>query len=184
MNPVTHAEISWLIANIPAKSWRRDRFLIFLSGTIPDIDAIGLFFNEDLYAGYHHIIAHNILFGLILTVAAFLTTKSILTSFLAFLSFHVHIFLDLMGSGPAWPVAYLWPFTNAELYFPCQWELRSWQNLAITVVATSLCLITAVKRGRTPLEFVSLKADGKVVEAIRWRYEKILRALKGKAQGH
>lgn len=173
MSPVTHAEIGWLIANIPRESLRRDRFIIFLAGIIPDIDALDLLLTGDLYTRYHHVLAHNIFFGLMLAVLSFFVTRRALVAVFVLLSFHAHIIGDLLGSGPGWPVMYLWPFSDAEWYFPFQWDLRSWQNLVITVVATSFCLLVAAKKGRTPLEFISLRVDGRVAEAIRLRYERM-----------
>ena len=56
---------------------------------------------------------------------------------LSLLSFHLHLALDLLGSGgpdgSSWPIPYLAPFSLRELAFHGQWGLASWQNVTITV---------------------------------------------------
>jgi hypothetical protein len=89
---------------------------------------------------------------------------------LAFVMFHLHLLCDLAGSGPGWPIAYLQPFSPAELSWSGQWNLASWQNSVIGLGATLAVLGCAVPYGRTLVELVSLKADGEVVKAIRARF--------------
>jgi len=167
MVPTTHGLVSWAIANLTELS-RRDRGLILLAGIFPDLDGIGIFFGLEYYSRYHHIVAHNILAGALYTVlCGFFSRRKILTAFLAFLTFHLHLFCDMLGSGPGWPISYFWPFSGVEWYFKYQWNLASWQNLVVTVLALIACFYIAVRRDRTPIEFISTSIDSKVVDTIR-----------------
>lgn len=175
MSPITHAEISWLIANIPKNIGRKERGLILLAGIIPDLDGIAIIFDTELFAKYHHILCHNVLFGIVISLLfTFLRTKNkVLVMIFCFIAFHIHILCDLLSSGPAWAIAYLWPFSNKLYYFEYHWNLVSWQNFVITLIATFLLFFVAVRCRRTPLEFISKRIDGKVVATIQWRWHKI-----------
>ena len=59
-----------------------------------------------------------------------------------------------------------------ESYWSGQWNLASWQNSVIGMAVTVLCLSAALWAGRTPVEVFSLKADSKVVVALRQRFGK------------
>ena len=57
MNPIVHAELSWLMAQgLPE---RRDRLLVTLAGLAPDLDGLSLLGGEDLYGRYHHLLTHG-----------------------------------------------------------------------------------------------------------------------------
>lgn len=67
---------------------------------------------------YHHLLGHNLFFGLFVTVIAFLlSSRKWITAVLTILSFHVHLAMDLAGSrggdGFQWPIVYLWPFSDS-----------------------------------------------------------------------
>jgi hypothetical protein len=51
-----------------------------------------------------------------------------------------------------------------------QWDLASWQNSVIGILATLACLAAALIVGRTPLELVSQRADAVVTGTIRRRF--------------
>jgi inner membrane protein len=180
MSPVTHFEISWIIAHIPKRLGRTERGLLLLTGTIPDLDGIGILFHGDLYVEYHHLLLHNLLFGIIISfLFSLLKAKNkVLVGTLCLIVFHVHMVCDLLGSGPGWPIAYLWPLSSHLYYFEYQWNLASWQNFAITVTSTFLLFYVAVKFGRTPIEFVSKRIDEKVVSAVRYRWDKCATQLR------
>jgi inner membrane protein len=74
MSPITHLLISWSVANI-SKINRRERTLVTLAGVVPDIDGAGLIIDIfchgsdqplQLWSKHHHILGHNIGFGLLL----------------------------------------------------------------------------------------------------------------------
>lgn len=170
MSPVTHAQISWLLGNLWELT-RRERGMVLLAGLLPDLDGIGILFGLEYYGRYHHLLTHNLATGVVLGALSFaFSRRKWLTALLAFLSFHLHLLGDYVGSGPSWPISYLWPFSDVEWLFPNQWDLASWQNFLITLVALILCFHVARRLGRTPVEFFSLKGDAAVVEAIRRRW--------------
>lgn len=185
MNPVTHFLAGWLVANA-GRLERRDRALVAVSGVIPDIDGLGIISavtNWDsghglaLYGEYHHVLAHNIFFGVTVAAAAYAISKNKrVTAFLSLLSFHLHLLGDLLsGRGPdgtAWTISYFFPLSDMQLSWAGQWELNAWPNFAITTVALLLTLWLVWKRGFSPVGIFSLRADRAVVEALRSRIAK------------
>ncbi len=184
MSPITHLLISWSVANI-GKINRRERALVTLAGVLPDIDGAGLIIDVfchgsdqplQLWSMYHHILGHNIGFGLLLVIVTFaLSTRRWVTSLLVFMSFHLHLLCDLLGSkgpdGYQWPIPYLFPFSDAwQWTWVYQWQLNAWPNFAITIFTILLILFFAWKNGLSPLEIVSLKANRSFVDALRNRF--------------
>ncbi len=171
VNPLIHAELSWLTGARLAE--RRDRVLVVLAGVAPDLDGLTLLAGEEAYGKWHHVVTHGLLsagaFALIL--AAFARRKAAVLA-LSFAAFHLHLLCDLAGSGPGWPISYLWPFSSRELMWSGQWDLASWQNTVIGLVATLSVLACALPLGRTAVELFSLKADAAVVATVRARLKR------------
>jgi inner membrane protein len=182
MSPVTHFFSGWVLANC-AKLNRKDRALVTLACVIPDVDGLGII-PEILtrnsshpllwFSLYHHSL-HTLAFALIVTAAAFvLAMRKWATGVLVLLSFHIHLFEDLLGSrGPAgdqWPIPYLAPFSTAmQLTWNGQWGLNAWPNVVITVILLLITFWLAWRRGFSPLEMISTKADSLFVRALRHR---------------
>lgn len=184
MSPVTHLLIGWSVANTFRISCR-ERALVTMAAIIPDFDGAGLIYDlfshgpgqqASLWDTYHHILGHNISFGIfvcLLTCA--LSTRRWVVSLLAFLSFHCHLLGDLVGSrgpdGYQWPIPYLLPFSDAwQLVWRGQWQLTAWPNFAITVGAGFIMFYLAWQRGVSPLEIVSAKANDAFVSSLRNRF--------------
>jgi inner membrane protein len=183
MSPVTHFLAGWLLANTASLS-RRERAAVVVAGVIPDVDGLGVI-PELLtrhsahpliwFSRYHHSL-HTLAFALVVTLASFLIAKRRwMTALLAFLSFHLHLLGDLIGArgpdGYSWPIPYLQPFSNSlQLSWHGQWALDAWPNVVITVALLFVTLFLACKRGFSPLEFVSEKADHTVVAVLRTRF--------------
>ena len=184
MSPVTHFLVGWVVANADHLN-RRERAAVTVSGVIPDIDSLGII-AEKLTQGsdhpllwwskYHHVLAHNLGFGLfVATVVFVMAKKKWLTTGLAFLSFHLHLLGDIVGArgpdGYQWPIPYLHPFSNAwEITWQGQWAINAWQNFVITGVALLITFFLACKRGYSPLEMLSTSADRAFVQTIRARF--------------
>ncbi len=181
MNPASHFLISWAVANT-ADITRRDRALVTLSGVVPDIDGVGIIaelLTENTttpliwYSKYHHVLGHNLGMGLVLAAAVFLlSVRRWMSAFLALLVFHLHLLGDLVGSrgpdGYQWPIPYLFPFSaDWTLTWEGQWELNAWPNILVTLLVLGITLYLAWKRGRSPLEMISLKADTAFVAKLR-----------------
>ena len=184
MNPVTHFLTGWLVANIDHLE-RRDRALVTLAAVIPDADGLGILTDVaskdpglgfGLYGQYHHVLAHNVFFGLLLAVAGYtFSKKRILTTLLVILSFHIHLLEDLLsGRGPdgtIWSISYLFPvLPDIEFSWSGQWELNAWPNVAITAVLLLLIFYLAWKRGYSPVGIISSSADHVFVDTLRKRF--------------
>lgn len=183
MNPVTHFFAGWLLANT-ADLCRRDRAIVTAASVIPDLDGAGLvadLISGDTAAGYywytrfHHVLGHNILFGILLAAAAWAAGKrKWTTALLCLIAFHVHLLGDLVGSrGPGdsfWTIPYLWPFSPREWLWEGQWALNAWPNVLITAIATALTFYLAWRYGYSPVGLFSARADRAVVETLRRRF--------------
>lgn len=164
---------------------RRDRALVTIASVVPDIDGFGAI-PEMLTRGtrhellwwteYHHTLCHNITFAVIFTAAAtFFAHARLRTSILTFISFHLHLLGDVIGArgpdGYQWPIPYWLPFSDkGQWSWSGQWALNAWQNFAITIPLLIFTIWLAWKRGRSPLEIVSQRANDAFVAALRQRF--------------
>lgn len=184
MSPITHFLIGWSVAT-SADLKLKERILVTIAGIAPDIDGAGLIIDflspqsdapYKWWSEYHHILGHNIGFGLFLAIAAFaMSIKRCLVSCLVLISFHLHFFGDLLGAkgpdGYQWPIPYLLPFSNAwQWAWNGQWQLNSWQNFVVTFVFLLYMFYFAWKKGASPLEFISSKANTSAVDTLRLRF--------------
>jgi hypothetical protein len=184
MSPVTHFLIGWVTANAASLN-KRERAVVTIAGVIPDADGLGLVAEIATrnsshplmwWSEYHHVLGHNIGFCLLVTLVGFaLATRRWLTAALVCLSFHFHLLCDLVGArgpdGDQWPIPYLSPFSSAwQWTWSGQWALNGWPNLLITATALGMTLYFAWKRGFSPLELVSMRADAAFVETLRRRF--------------
>lgn len=184
MHTVTHFLVGWVVANSGDLN-RRERAAVTLSCIIPDIDGVGII-AEKLTQGsdhpirwwseYHHVLAHNLCFGLFVAVVVFcMARKKWLTTSLAFVSFHLHLLGDIVGArGPDgfhWPIQYFFPFSNAwEITWQGQWAINAWPNFVITSVALLITFFLAWKRGYSPLEMLSTSADRAFLKTLQNRF--------------
>jgi len=192
MSPVTHFLTGWVFATcFDLKP--RDRTLVTLACVAPDIDGLGII-PELLtrnsahpllwFSLYHHSL-HNLAFALVIAAIVFaLAAQKWKTGFLALLSFHLHLFEDVLGSrgpdGYQWPIPYLSPFSSAlQLVWRGQWGLNAWPNVLITAVLLLITLWLAWQKGFSPLEMVSARADSALVDALRRRYPRNLTNFEG-----
>jgi len=181
MHPLTHFSVGWLVADSDGLD-RRDRAIVTIAGVIADLDGIGIVAELATrntqtpllwWSKYHHLMGHNLAFGLVCTATAFaLAKKRARTAALAFLGFHIHLLCDLAGArgpdGDQWPIPYLIPFSEAlQLSWKGQWALNAWPNFLITGVALALVFFLAWKRGYSPLEMISRRADEGFVGVLR-----------------
>lgn len=171
MSPLIHAAVGWLIGHRLPK--RRDRIAITLLAVAPDVDGLGLLVAEDLYLAWHHRLAHGAIAATIaVVVGAALVRPRLWGAVLACLAFHSHIAMDLVGSGPGWPILYGWPFVDTEWLPSFQWDLASWQNTLFGLCVIVVCLGVALTSARrTPVEVFSVRADDAVVRTLRARFD-------------
>jgi hypothetical protein len=168
-----HFIISWVVANSKDLD-RRSRALITLSGLLPDVDGVGYLIDKtgliagyhmSLYEKYHHVLGHNLLTGLLLSLLFVYYCKNRMTVFwLCLLAFHLHLLCDLAGSmgpdGYKWPIYYLFPFSSDyELVWSGQWELSSLRNSLIGILFFFVAVYQARFRKVTFFDFFSKRLE-------------------------
>lgn len=184
MSPITHFLSGWVLANTVPSLVPRDRALITLASVVPDIDGLGaipdfLTRNSahplDWFSRYHHQL-HTLAFAIVVTAFAIMTAnRKWLTAGMVLLSFHLHLFEDLLGArgpdGYQWPIPYLKPFSSAlNLSWSGQWMLNAWPNFAITIALLGIMFWLAWSRGFSPLEMISHRADQAFITSLRRRF--------------
>ncbi|MGC4122579.1 MAG: metal-dependent hydrolase [Myxococcales bacterium] len=154
MHLIAHCESSWLAAQALPK--RRDRAIATVAGLAPDLDALTLLGGADFYGTYHHVISHNFVAAILTAVACFAAARDrARTALISVLTFHLHLLCDLAGSGSNgadWPLLYYFPVSRHEWLWSGQWNLASWQNGVIAVLASFACLGMAFPFRRTVVE--------------------------------
>jgi hypothetical protein len=119
------------------------------------------------YQHYHHLLAHNILFGALIVVASSIWIGARPADLsLVFLAFLAHLVGDYFGSGPGWGIRPYLPFSDHEYLCQYAWDLNSWQNFVITFVFAGAGLFIALRLRRTPLEFVHAGLERSVVDTL------------------
>lgn len=185
VSPITHFFMGWAVANAVPSLGKRDRAIVTLASVVPDLDGLGIIVEKltqnsghPLYwwSDYHHTLGHNLGFALVVTaIAAIFARQKFVTTPLAFFSFHLHLLADLVGArgpdGQQWPIPYLLPFSDKlQLTWAGQWALNAWPNIVITALLILLALVLARRRGFSPLEMFSTRADAALVGALRSRF--------------
>jgi len=150
----------WLAANCFDLT-PRQRFFCMLAAAVPDLDGLGIVVGGDAYLKYHHVLGHNLLFAVIVSVLLAWWSERQRWKALAiyFGLFHLHLLLDLVGSGELWTIQYLWPFSAREFSTEYCWAFYSWQNLTAGGLALALTIGVIFWKKRTPLEYVMPKLD-------------------------
>jgi len=169
MHMQTHLMAGWCVANLPRLS-RRDRLLCMLVSVLPDLDGLGSIVSQNAYWEYHHKLGHNFVFGLALTLGfALFSSRRVKSGILYLAAFHLHLLLDLFGSGIGWRIHYLWPFSPVGLKSSYAWEFYSWQNISAAGLFLLWVLVIAIRHGRTPLEAIMPSLDRQLVDFLRRR---------------
>jgi inner membrane protein len=166
MHPATHILAGWCFGNT-LRLTAKERALCIAASILPDIDGLGLFAGVETYQRYHHVLAHNLTFCTLATLATLWQTRcSIKAAAVFFALFHLHLLMDLFGSGPGWGIAYLWPWSEHTVYSAHAWSFFGWQNYtAFLFFAVWTLIITRVYR-RTPVEFVAPRLDAFALTAL------------------
>jgi LexA-binding, inner membrane-associated putative hydrolase len=165
MHVQTHILSGWCAANLLPLT-PRQRLAAMIAASAADLDGLGILFGQEAYWRYHHTLGHNLLSGLILSLALTFMTRGKLRAFAVFLGlFHLHLLMDFFGSGPGWPITYLWPFSGHQWNNSrWSWAFYSWQNLSAAGMLVVWTVAIARTKGRTPLEAVMPKLDSQLVE--------------------
>src|SRR3954470_17272380 len=107
MSPITHFFMGWALANSTPTLTKRERAMVTWASVVPDIDGLGIIPEKltqgsshplNWWSDYHHVLGHNLGFALFVTfIAALFAKQKVRTLLLVFLSFHLHLFGDLIG---------------------------------------------------------------------------------------
>lgn len=186
MHVVTHIFAGWLLADETGLA-HRDKALVAWASVAPDADGLGVVVdlaNDILgragttyYETYHHYLGHGLLGAAVTTALVYAgALNKRKTALFALLSFHLHLLMDIFGSRGSnpidiWPINYLAPFSlTPRVAWSGQWPLTGWQNTTITIILMLVCIITAVRRGRSPVSMFSRRADLEFVKVLRRRF--------------
>ncbi|HSI16051.1 MAG TPA: metal-dependent hydrolase [Chthoniobacter sp.] len=171
MHVQTHLMSGWCAADLLDLT-PRERLFAMIAAAVADLDGLGVVVSVDYYVAYHHLLGHNFLFGIIASGILTIFSTHRLKAFCLYLAlFHLHLVLDLLGSGPEWGIHYLWPFSSAEIQNPRGWELFSWQNFCAAALLLAWTFVIAIRHKRTPLEVIAPSLDQKLVHILRRRFE-------------
>ena len=185
MSPITHFLMGWAMANTVPSLGKRERAMVTWASVVPDVDGLGIVAERltqnsshplTWWSDYHHVLGHNVGFAIVVaTLAAIFAKQRIKVALLVLFSFHLHLLADLIGArgpdGDQWPIPYLLPFSKQmNLVWSGQWALNAWPNFVITAVLIAIAVLLARRRGYSPLELFSAKADAAVVGALRARF--------------
>jgi membrane-bound metal-dependent hydrolase YbcI (DUF457 family) len=186
MNVITHALAGWVLASAVPGLTRIQKAAVVAAGVVPDLDGLGIVVELATrdsaqprlwWSEYHHLLGHNVLACLVVTLVAWGITRRALTAVLAAASFLLHLLGDLVGSrgpdGYQWPLPYLWPFAEEPaLTLSWQWQLNAWPNLLLSLALLGYTLWLAERTGSSPLELVSARANQALVSALQARFGK------------
>jgi len=163
----THILSGWCVADL-VELTPRERVFAMVAASFPDVDGLGLVVSLDYYGKYHHVLAHNLLVATVLAVVlAVFSTHRWKGFLLYFCLFHLHLLMDLLGSGAGWGIDYFWPFSDREISTRYGWELNSWQNAVAFLMLVGWTVRIAFKRGRTPFERLYPTLDRDLLQ--RWK---------------
>jgi hypothetical protein len=170
MHVPTHILSGWCAASL-LRLTPGERLGAMIAASAADIDGVSIVFGEGAYQAYHHLLGHNLLWALAVPVglSAFATHK--VKAFVLYLSLaHLHLVMDYFGSGPYWPIYYLWPF-NGSFYFINKhgWPFTSWQNTTVAAALLAWTILIAYRQGRTPIELIAPRLDRSFVQWLRRR---------------
>jgi hypothetical protein len=169
MHMQTHIMAGWCAASLFQLS-ARERLFCMLAATLPDLDGLSSLFGQEAYWYYHHRLGHNFVFALLLAGALACFSPHHIKSALLYLAiFHLHLYMDYLGSGIGWKIHYLWPFSGWGLKNSSAWDFYSWQNISAAMGLFLWVILIAFYQRRTPLEAIMPSLDRQLVNSLRRR---------------
>ncbi len=168
MHLPTHILSGWVVASLVPGLSPRARALAMVAATAADLDGLAILAGREAFETYHHVVGHNLFFGILVTAAvtAWSTHKRTM-AILSFGLFHLHLVMDSFGSGRDWGISYLWPLIQREWVNPWRWDFFSWQNMAAAYGLFLVTVVLAIRQGRTPLETLAPSLDRQLVGLAR-----------------
>jgi hypothetical protein len=116
MHSATHVLAEWCFGNA-ARLTAKERALCMAASILPDIDGLSLLAGVQSYHTYHHLLGHNLTLAVLTTFGMVWFARCSFKAAITFFGlFHLHLTMDLFGSGPGWGIAYLWPWKEHMFY--------------------------------------------------------------------
>ena len=168
MHVQTHVMSGWCVGNLfPLTA--RQRLACMIAASAADLDGLGILFGQEAYWKYHHKLAHDLAFGLLICLVLTLISRGKLPVFCLLLAlFHLHLLMDFFGSGPGWSIFYFWPVsTQAWDNRQWSWAFYSWQNICTAILLLVWTIAIAFRGRRTPLELLMPSLDRQLVDWLR-----------------
>jgi inner membrane protein len=164
MQLLTHALAGWCGANA-LRITEKERAACIGISLFPDVDGLGLVLSQKAYLEWHHVLGHNLLVGVLVSVLLMLLGRSDLKVGVLYLTlFHLHLAMDMLGSGSGWGVEYLWPFSTRSFPIAGAWDFRSWQNYVVLALLVAVTVWIAVIHKRTPLELFAPRLNALMIK--------------------
>jgi hypothetical protein len=163
----THILSGWCVGNC-FRLAPRERLMCMLAAGLADLDGLSILGGQTAYETYHHTLAHNLIFAVVCSfmLAAFSPHRvKALLIYLALM--HLHLVMDLLGSGTDWDIRYFWPFSDHATKIAFGWDFYSWQNILAAYSLVALTVLIANRAGRTPLEVLMPSLDRQLVGLVR-----------------
>jgi inner membrane protein len=172
MQTQTHILSGWIAANLLPSMTARQRLMSMIAAAIPDLDGLSYLGGQEAFWNWHHRACHNLPFGILACGVMTLLSGGKIWLFFWYLAlFHLHLVMDIFGSGPCWGIYYFWPFSGWMFdNSPYSWDFYSWENLSIAAGLIAWTILIAVRAGRTPLEAIMPRLDGQTVRWLRSRF--------------
>ena len=84
----------------------------------PDLDGLRVLAEMEAYGEWHHVVTHGLFTATIVAIVGMmLPQERWKVGLLTFLTFHLHLLSDWLGSGVDWRLMYFWP-VSATFYDP------------------------------------------------------------------
>ncbi len=191
MQGPSHLIISWFTAEAAGLKSPRGRRIVALSGLAPDIDVLAylggiVYFGfdkelafEHVWQVVHHRYTHGLGFILLTGIIAFIVASRGIrpgelayrqaagVAVLSMITSMVHIFCDVVGGGPTWPVYPLWPVSDFDWAVSWSWTLADWPNTVILFSCLFGMMLYAKISGYSPMESINYDLDRWFVTVIQ-----------------
>jgi hypothetical protein len=164
MHIPTHILSGWCVANVVPGFNARQRLFCMIAATAADLDGLGIVFGEEAYWTYHHKLGHNVFAAVAIAgVLTIFSARKRLAFVIHLALAHLHLVLDYFGSGPGWPIHYLWPASAVGIVNPRAWPFTSWQNYSAFAALLAGTVWIAFAHRRTPIELLAPRLDHGVI---------------------
>lgn len=189
MQGPSHLIITWFAAEAAGLDSPSERRIVALSGLAPDVDVLAYMggivyfgFDKDLafehvWQVVHHRYTHGLGFVLLTGIISYLLARrgqgkeanrrAAAVAALSMAASAVHVFCDVVGGGPTWPVYPLWPISDFGWAVAWSWTLADWPNHLILFSCLAGMMVYGRLSGYSPLEAINYDLDRWFVKVVQ-----------------